>query len=869
MLDPTKHRSLKMTVCVVGLLSCALHVATGETPDSVKQEAAIAKTKTLQFAFERAQWRAVLSWVAKETGMALYINELPPGTFTYSDPNLFTPDETIDRINLFLIAEGFTFVRSGKLLTLIRLDDPQSMKQLDAMADLVSVDKLKHRGPYEVVKCIFPLGNADSTTALSELSAIGLISQPVVLAGTNQLLITDTAGKLRTAERILASLNSPDRNRDLVRSFVLKHATAEEVLAVARPHLGIEADEMSGFDVSLSANVQGNKLFATGSKQSIDLLDSLVEVIDRPDEADPEDRILRSHPVSGENLRSVYDVLQTLLSDQSIRLSKDEDTNSIVALAPTETHEHIKNTIEELDGPDFEFAVIELKNLNPYAALTLLNELFDADAEESEWNWRRDRRRWRDDDEQDKDPPKIHADLQRKRLLVRGKPAQIEEIKRVIASLDAAPKHHDNVRILHGNGVRSESILDMAKEYWRGSNPVLLMPAGARTPSHSTERTTHPEPGAAAPGNRSGGSREGNSSERRSSPITQTTIETQLKATEDPHTLSSGRARERAGVIDETDGDSDPIRVQVTPHGIVLQSDDTEALDRFEDHLREMTRLGGQTDSAEPIVFYLKFATANEATRMLADLLDGARWLNSSSAGFLDGTESSPVSGGYWGSLLMSRDGATTTMTAGSATVVADARLNRLIVQGTSEDVALIESYLQVIDKDTSITSIETHGRARVLELRHANAAEVASVLREAYGSRIAGQQTARRNDERRERDRDDDERDREEDESRRRTPRPTRNREPEMTLAVHEASNSLIITAPRQLYEEVERLARAIDRRAEQATEVVVPLGLSGRGVANILQNALLENGADQPPRNSSERPAETSRTRRNRDRQ
>ena len=71
------------------------------------------EARTLRFSFERTPWRAVLSWVAEEAGLALYISELPTGSFTYSDPNSFTPAETIDRINLFLIPQG-VYVRSQR-----------------------------------------------------------------------------------------------------------------------------------------------------------------------------------------------------------------------------------------------------------------------------------------------------------------------------------------------------------------------------------------------------------------------------------------------------------------------------------------------------------------------------------------------------------------------------------------------------------------------------------------------------------------------------------------------------------------------------------------------------------------------------------
>ena len=77
-------------------------------------------------------------------------------------------------------------------------------------------------------------------------------------------------------------------------------------------------------------------------------------------------------------------------------------------------------------------------------------------------------------------------------------------------------------------------------------------------------------------------------------------------------------------------------------------------------------------------------------------------------------------------------------MTSGSITVVADSRLNRLIAQGTASDIERIEEYLKIVDKDNSITSVETYGTSHVIELMHTKASEVAAAIRDAYAGRIA-----------------------------------------------------------------------------------------------------------------------------------
>ena len=64
-----------------------------------------------------------------------------------------------------------------------------------------------------------------------------------------------------------------------------------------------------------------------------------------------------------------------------------------------------------------------------------------------------------------------------------------------------------------------------------------------------------------------------------------------------------------------------------------------------------------------------------------------------------------------------------------------------------------------------------------------------------------------------------------------------SRDLEPRMTVAVHEPSNSLVVTAPRQLFEEVQELARMIDERNRKSVRI---MNLPGGVAVEDLQNAL-----------------------------
>jgi type II secretory pathway component GspD/PulD (secretin) len=272
-----------------------------------------------------------------------------------------------------------------------------------------------------------------------------------------------------------------------------------------------------------------------------------------------------------------------------------------------------------------------------------------------------------------------------------------------------------------------------------------------------------------------------------------------------------------------------------------MQSDDLAALDQFEKHLRAIVGPGLSMPSP-PIVFYLKYTKPDDAVRMLAELLDGGESVQDSVGSLVNGYVDSP--GTFFGSIVTSRDG-TTTMIGGTMTVVADSRLNRLIAQGTASDIDRIENYLKIIDKDTSITSNETYGTSHVIELLHVRASEVAAVIRDAYAGRVSGGTTSggstgsRQPNQPRPAQKGQSEapaknsnpKQNQQSESKNSTSKAAtnkgggktaRNLEPMMTIAVHEPSNSLVVTAPEQLFKEVEQLAKLIDARSKQFVEII-----------------------------------------------
>ena len=225
-------------------------------------------------------------------------------------------------------------------------------------------------------------------------------------------------------------------------------------------------------------------------------------------------------------------------------------------------------------------------------------------------------------------------------------------------------------------------------------------------------------------------------------------------------------------------------------------------------------------------------------------------------------------SGSMLGSFLTTRDGVMTLTAGTSMSVVADTRLNRLIVQGSASEVEQVEAYLKIIDRSNGLADIKTYGQSHVIELVNIKAAEMASVIREAFAGRVVASTTGQAGQpgEQPGQPRAPQKPDPREAESKSKkgaAPQkstPARNLEPKMTIAVHEPSNSLVVTAPDQLFEEVERLVKVIDFRGEQTIEVVAPA--NGLVYETLLQQVMLgeEGSASRRPSSSSSRSTSSS---------
>lgn len=160
----------------------------------------------LRFNFRYQKWIDVLEWFAKQSNLSLVLDAPPPATFTYSDDRDYTPAEAIDLLNGVLYGKGFTLVRRNRMLLVIDLQGGIPDNSLPR----VTFEELDKRGRFEFVSMLFPLEGRDANAVNDEIKPLlGPYGKSSPLPATKQILISDTAGIMRSVKAVIDSMPKP------------------------------------------------------------------------------------------------------------------------------------------------------------------------------------------------------------------------------------------------------------------------------------------------------------------------------------------------------------------------------------------------------------------------------------------------------------------------------------------------------------------------------------------------------------------------------------------------------------------------------------------------------------------------------------
>jgi len=912
----------------------------GTDSGAMNQEPPAARTKPsdeLTINFQAAPWQQVLKWLADQADLSLQVDTFPTGTFTYRDPyRTYSVAQTMDICNSVLLNKGYTLVRRQRLLIVVDLEQEISADVVRELAELVAPEELESRGEYELLKTLFVVSRMSPEEAEKEINKLlGPQGSVVSFPTSGQLLVTETAGKLRTIQEMIKRTEDPSTARgSTITTVPLKNISAEEVLMVARPLLGLKEGENVSEKLSVSTDTFGTTIFATGSMDNVQKLKDLAEQLDKSGSTETsnvgatETPFIKSHRIMGTDPDTAYKVMQNLLAGMpDVLMSLDAKSNQLIIQARKSEHDLVEKTLKEISGQNENFEVVPLQKLEPETVILAVNKFFGGSG---------------DGKEASATGPIVDGDSVNRTLWVKGSAAQIEQVKNLVTQLEGnsteTEKLGDKVRMLPLTGRAADRALEQVEALWQATqnkNKIRVVTPATRGASSLPRRSVSGEVPSRTRGGEEdnfGTSRvtpemlqrleklraeaamqdgegavlesevpvdEGNRGEKNQEGAPQPPVaeEPQVPATEkqgdakddkkaavrlsrarfvftsalvQPPAESENAEAEKKDEAAVKEGESattpaadknaeekteepavegnQDIVVMRGPSGLIITSEDPKALAQFEGLLRMLADQAA-TGTGEPTVFYLQYIKASAAAELLEGILTGqsSGGGGGGGGGGLLGSMLGEMGGGLIGSLLGGGGGGLTgssssakPLATGEVSIVPDPRLNALIVQANGADMQLVEQLLEVIDQEDSPLDVTTRGKPRLIPVLHQDAAEVAEIVKTLFADRM--QQAAGGGGQRQP------------------TPQEfiqalrgggggrggrgaggqSELKESSMSVSVDKRSNSLIVTATQQLFEEVREVVELIDQAGVEAEEQVEVVKLEGNVNPEVVKNAL-----------------------------
>jgi hypothetical protein len=737
----------------------------------------------LRFSFENAQWEPVINWFADECGFSFQpTDDYPEGSFTYHDDEEYTVLEALDQLNHALSLRGYTLVRNRKMLVLRSDRRPPP----DELIEDVTPEQLKDRGKYEIMRCIYDLADLEGSEIDREVERVVSSrnrDSVVYVPSAKKLFVRDIGERLRVVKDMLdeARRLRMEANSE-VDTYEMQNVVFVELMGVVRPMLGnmVERDGNYAMEDGSLTVVQApgtRLLYLKGTPKRIEEFKKVAAKVDVAVKADPnqtyEKPYLRTYPVPNDPTL-VFQILNTVLEGREVKLDQDPVTGAIVLLGRKDDHEMTVMTIDEVVGQANNFARFELKNRTGDEVVEMLQKLFRQDP-----------------DEPTTSGPIFIIDSVSDNLIVKASPQEITFIRKVIEEFDVSTGTtssgvRTNTRLIPSTDLEGDRILSEFETIWPTSgrrNRIKVVSPGERMNGSSRRRglPTYPPaedrqapaderqdqkptrlPGDDATPQPKAPEDSGKVDEKKSGnlniPVYFVSAPLSHQETDPKQEEDDSEKKQKAQAPDyippqqQPSVPDAPVTIEWTPSGIVITSDDLDALDDAEQLIREL--LNESSEPQVPQVFQIKYRRADEVKGLLETVLGISSGSGGGGGGMggipgMIGNMASNMIGGAGGDILGGLLGgggtsgsgdATTLELEGSVTFVEDIRLNVLYVMGATEyDLDLISELVDFIDQPEAPHAPDFLGPTWLIKVKYRDPEELKTLVEKQYAALLTG----------------------------------------------------------------------------------------------------------------------------------
>ena len=585
----------------------------------------------IQFQFRDQAWPDVLQWVADVSGLALDWQELPSDLLSIATPGKASLSETRDMINRHLLARGFTMLEFPGVLQVVKTKEVNA-----SLIPRVDPEELESLPANRFVRTTYKLDTLIAKDLIEELKQlISANGSMRALSKTNRLEAMDTAANLAEIHRIISQEQSDEVLNNLAREFELQHVRATDVREQLAQFLKLEPaknanpqpgrmspEEMeaqqqmmmqqqlaqqqgrqgapkpatpSRAEVYLIANTRRNSIIVNAPPDKMAIVAAFITRVDvsNPDEEyqalTTRMKVYRLTSLDPKQFVSSLMALNVL--EPTTRLEADDKNKSMIAYASLADHLTIQETLKKLDGSARQAEVIALRRLRADEVAGTIRMLMGVEQDKKDDNQRRNYFSYdfynQRNKETSKDMLRIGVNAESNQLILWANEYESEEIKKLLLKLgELPPEARSDQRIRTIDGNRSEQMreyLERLKRTFDQKGIELEIPAESEF--KSDEPTDKAKP---------------SDSDK---PVPKAPELIQIGANE-PKSKSHDATRANVFVATETtqqSGNSDvpgksdapgksavagksAVKIRFDEQGnLVLESDDTKALDQLEE----------------------------------------------------------------------------------------------------------------------------------------------------------------------------------------------------------------------------------------------------------------------------------------------
>ena len=671
----------------------------------------------VQFSFEKADWQDVIPWFAEQAGYSWQaVSQFPEGTFTLSDSKKYTPIEALDQLNYALRLQDppYTIIRNRNQLILTEASSELPVELIPK----VTAEQLDERGDFELLSCQFKLGllnvmDVEQDLMMSVDSKYSQFSK--ILPTSNEFFARGTGADLKNIRKTIDTMMRLKKRSYSI--YTLKHYDPEQFMMVARGPLKIPAEDYQRADGSLSISVDpsSNRLIVNGTPSAHATFKEVAAIVDvepSGSETGMERTFLRSYPVMTDP-EMAKKVVETMLDGTTATIGQNEVTGAIVLRGTEAQHKIAAEIIQTIQGESGSTKIVELENASATDILSAVNSLLNITAASTAEN---------------PNAPRLLANTSQNFIVIHGTPQEIFNISQMIAQLDQAQgrdpnRIRTNARVIELSPDKRDELLETVEDYWpstgRKNSLRIIMPdekvqdklkkgrrkitpmdtsTGVESPSDYAFRTVAFQEAIVQP------------TAPENSAVESTQPETNSSRYFPPKEVKSVPGAE--------------LSIKSTPFGVLIESDDLDALDDLEDIFRSQAQEDGLDQGLT--VFYLKFRKAVYVKSELEQMFGLSSSSGSSGSGLMSGIVDNMAGGGTGDLLGGLLGGSSATSSGGAIELTGDVQigssvpLNLLYISGaTASDLEYIQDAIDLFDQPSAPQNPELVGQAYSIPILH------------------------------------------------------------------------------------------------------------------------------------------------------